>query len=280
MRITSPEDLALSFQGCPVAPHNQDGPSTTITAPDDNTTIHVANKQSAGAPPSPRPNRLKIFHRRTSSAPVLARSCSFYVGPRPTGLDGCPLKGCLKKPTRSTHSSFGDESVRSSSGHKVSFSHVQLREYNRQVGDNPTVSSGCPLAIGWKFNKRGKLDIDTYEADRDKDPVPCERLSSKQREKLLSEVGGHSQRQIMEGQVNAYFGRQLRAETLDQIGGLRNYKSIGPRERLFIMRESAVRKFDRAKKGISHTLEQQKLWDDAHEQARRKSLDGNSQKIP
>jgi hypothetical protein len=140
------------------------------------------------------------------------------------------------------------------------------------VGDNPSVISGCPLAIGWKYNKRGKIDIDSYEADHDKDPTPCRRLSSKEREKILSEIGGFTHGKIMRGQVQAYYNRQLRAETLDQIGGLKNCKNVGPRERLFIMRESAARKIYRAKSGVSPDQEQQKLWDDAQEAARQRSL--------
>mmetsp|Transcript_18495 Transcript_18495/g.40027 ORF Transcript_18495/g.40027 Transcript_18495/m.40027 type:complete len:368 (+) Transcript_18495:172-1275(+) len=275
MRLTSP-DLALPFQGCPVVPNNQDIPRIPKknTIPACKTSSPPIEKITrAEAPPSPRPNRLKLFHRRTSSsASALSKSCSFYAGPQPTGLGGCLLKSCIK-PSRSTNSRSSDVSVRrcSGSGHRVSFSHVQLREYCRQVGDNPCVSSGCPLAIGWKFNKRGKMDIDSYEADRVKCPIPCQRISSKKREKLLTEIGGVSHTQIMQGQIQAYFDRQLRAETLNQIGGLKNYKSVGPRERLSLMKESAARKLDRLK-GSSPTQAQRELWDNAHETARQRSL--------
>ena len=57
------------------------------------------------------------------------RSSSFahgpsYAGPRPVDKDGNPLKSCLSK-------------TKSRSDHKVSFSHVSIREYSRVVGDNP-----------------------------------------------------------------------------------------------------------------------------------------------
>lgn len=149
--------------------------------------------------------------------------------------------------------------------------------FHRQVGDNPSVSSGCPLGIGWKYNKRGRIDIDCFEADRHKDPVPCQRLTSKEREALLTKIGGISHTRVLQGQINAYFDRQLRAETLEQIGGLKGCKTIGPRERLYIMKESAARKLDRAKKGVSQSKEQQELWDVAEESARRKSLEDKAQ---
>mmetsp|Transcript_10991 Transcript_10991/g.20139 ORF Transcript_10991/g.20139 Transcript_10991/m.20139 type:complete len:331 (-) Transcript_10991:52-1044(-) len=282
MRIANAEDPALPFEGCPVVA-NKGGPQkrnrvpayeTSTQLPRGKATVHGARKQ-VESPPSPRPSRLKLFQRRSySSVSTPSSACSFYAGPQPTGIDGCPLRSCLKSsssyPFASTSSVMsGRES--SVSGHRVSFSHVQLREYCRQVGDNPTVSSGCPLAIGWKYNKRGKIDIDSYEADLDKDPIPCQRRSSKEREKLLSEIGGASDSQIMQGKMHAHFDRRLRAETLDQIGGVTNFKTVGPRERLFIMKESAARKLDRAKKGISPTQEQQQLWDDAQEAARQSS---------
>lgn len=272
IRLTSP-DIALPFHGCHVAPNN-DIPLKKNSGTACKTSPQPLEKIiKADAPPSPRPNRLRIFHRRTlSAASVLSKRGTFYAGPQPTGLGGSLLKSCLK-PSQSTNSRASDVSVQrcSDSGHRVSFSHVQLREYCRQVGDNPSVSSGCPLALGWKFNKRGKIDIDSYEADRVIHPISCQRISSKDREKLLTEIGGVSHAQIMQGQIQAYFDWQLRAKTLDQIGGLKKCKSVGPRERLLIMKESASRKLDRLN-GPSPIQAQKKLWDDAHDNARRRSL--------
>ena len=45
----------------------------------------------------------------------------------------------------------------------VSFSHLQVREYEVTLGDNPSVSSGVPLSLGWRYNpneKISKLDDD------------------------------------------------------------------------------------------------------------------------
>mmetsp|Transcript_38259 Transcript_38259/g.80506 ORF Transcript_38259/g.80506 Transcript_38259/m.80506 type:complete len:302 (-) Transcript_38259:221-1126(-) len=250
--------------------------SKSIITPPESITIDVARKQSDASNTS-RHIGLKLFRRASSvDRPVRASS---YAGPMPMGLNGFPLRGCIKSSMASTlsvASDFSDQMSSSdqrscSSGHRVSFSHVELREYCRQVGDNPSVSSGCPLSIGWKFNKRGKVDIDSYEADLDRDPVPCERLSAQEREKLLTEIGGASQSQIMQGRIQAYFDYKMRAETLEKIGGLRHYKTVGPRERLLIMKESAARKIDRARKGTSPLEEQRKLWDNAKEAARRSS---------
>jgi hypothetical protein len=40
--------------------------------------------------------------------------------------------GCLSSPSRLRR-------------HRVSFKEVQVREFNRTIGDNPSCSSGCPI---------------------------------------------------------------------------------------------------------------------------------------
>lgn len=45
----------------------------------------------------------------------------------------------------------------------VGFGTVNIREYERTVGDNPAVSSGSPISLGWAYNEVVKVDVDTYE---------------------------------------------------------------------------------------------------------------------
>lgn len=101
------------------------------------------------------------------------------------------------------------------------------------------------LGIGWKYIIRDTVDIDTFEANRSRS-LPCRRLTSNERETILSSMG-ISHNQIIQGQISAYNDRQLRAETLEQIGGIKNCKSIGPRERMYIIKESAVSCTERRK---------------------------------
>ncbi len=220
----------------------------------------------SASPPSPQQQQQGSLHiRRNSGGSGLfsllrrnQRSSSFahgssYAGPRPVDKDGNPLKSCLSK-TKS-------RSIDS----KVSFSHVSIREYSRVVGDNPCVCCGPPLALGWKYNKRGRTDIDTFEAAKDVNGEKCQRRTANEREKLLTDIGGANHSQIMKGSMLANFDNKLRWQSFDRLGGENHYKSIGPRERVLIMKESARRKFDRACKGTSTFQEQQDLWDKAQE---------------
>jgi hypothetical protein len=51
----------------------------------------------------------------------------------------------------------------SSSKKAVSFGLIQVREYNRVVGDNPTVRVGPPMSIGWEFVQKQAVPVDDYE---------------------------------------------------------------------------------------------------------------------
>jgi hypothetical protein len=48
----------------------------------------------------------------------------------------------------------------------VQFSIVEVRYYNRILGDNPACSIGPPLAIGWEYRREPVMPIDQYEAQR------------------------------------------------------------------------------------------------------------------
>lgn len=219
-------------------------------------------------PPSPAPQPKLSYHLRGSSfsrLPSLRRNrskslSSSYQGPRPLDKNGNPLKSCLSK----TQSKSG--------ARNVSFSHVSIREYSRVVGDNPSVCCGPPLSLGWKYNKRGRIDIDTFQAMKTKaqSSLPnserqCLRLSPHKREMLLTNIGGANHSQIFKGSIQAQFDNKLRLQSLNALGGEAHYKSIGPRERMLILKESARRKFDRVCKGTTTFQEQQDLWDKAAE---------------
>lgn len=230
--------------------------------------VHAATNE----PEAPTSKRQSMLSLKKNKPSLPSHVLSGYAGPQPTAADGRPLRSCVKKPTSSD--------VQRNSGRRVSFDHVDLREYRRIAGDNPSVSDGCPLAIGWDYNCRGKVDVDSYEADRAgrADRVEAAQygtrgLPSIVREAILRAIAGVSRTEIAQAKRQAYVHKCHRLETLDQIGGVQNCQFVGPLERLAMLKESAARKLERAKKGcVSSSQEQLKLWEDAQKAAIQRKL--------
>ncbi|KAL3816729.1 hypothetical protein ACHAXA_002215 [Cyclostephanos tholiformis] len=49
---------------------------------------------------------------------------------------------------------------------RCSFSSVDIREHERIAGDNPCVSSGVPLSLGWGYYQHQPIELDHYESNR------------------------------------------------------------------------------------------------------------------
>jgi hypothetical protein len=51
---------------------------------------------------------------------------------------------------------------------KVSFNEIEILEFPYILGDNPSVSSGAPIALGHELVKQRTLEVDNYEQNRGK----------------------------------------------------------------------------------------------------------------
>lgn len=49
---------------------------------------------------------------------------------------------------------------------KVRFHEIQFREYEQTIGDNPCVSYGPPISLGWDYEECDSIDVEEYEANR------------------------------------------------------------------------------------------------------------------
>ena len=105
--------------------------------------------------------------------------------------------------------------VTTSTTTKVRFDVVQIREYERIVGDHPDTRVGVPISLGWKFYEQPSQDITKYEADRPPKKQNL-RMSSITRKNLLQTVFDISEEEIRNGEVEVQRIKKLREKSNKQ----------------------------------------------------------------
>jgi hypothetical protein len=104
-----------------------------------------------------------------------------------------------------------------SSGRRVTFSTLEIREYPICVGDNPAVSIGVPITIQWTHDGESIFSVEDYEEQR---PTPRTmlqlRMPSRCRADLLKRLG-FSRTDVMEGTKHANIARNRRKRTRETL---------------------------------------------------------------
>ena len=84
----------------------------------------------------------------------------------------------------------------------VSFTNLEIREYDMTLGDNPSCSYGPPVSLGWDYRDAEVVPVEKYERARAK---KCPRRSTRQlvlshnvRKYLLLKTAGYSKAELRE----------------------------------------------------------------------------------
>jgi hypothetical protein len=136
----------------------------------------------------------------------------------------------------------------------VSFSHMRVREYEVTLGDNPSVSSGAPLSLGWRYDPVESVISLDGEAEGALlglrlSPTDCRplarrrstsefKLSGSQRHRLLLANPSVSMEDLSETLASTAVARLERRETLNEIR-MENARRRCRSEEVHVMRRAS-----------------------------------------
>eukprot|EP00521_Asterionellopsis_glacialis_P009881 CAMPEP_0195288504 /NCGR_PEP_ID=MMETSP0707-20130614/5146_1 /TAXON_ID=33640 /ORGANISM="Asterionellopsis glacialis, Strain CCMP134" /LENGTH=545 /DNA_ID=CAMNT_0040348383 /DNA_START=443 /DNA_END=2080 /DNA_ORIENTATION=+ len=101
----------------------------------------------------------------------------------------------------------------------VSFDKVEIRCYERTIGDHPSCSSGPSVSIGWKYeDSTKKYEVDNYEIQRPQRKKEYELILTRQeREDLLRNLG-YNRFDIAESVRGIIKVKKNRRQTINNLG--------------------------------------------------------------
>ena len=166
--------------------------------------------------------------------------------------------------SRTLHESLHRGGRKTPRAGSLTFGHVSIREYERILGDNPSVTSGPPLSIGWRYAPEPiKLDVETFESGKGLPRASSEFLVPKAvREKILREHADTSRRDIAAAVRNIQKQKQQRRNTVV------NIPMAGTQEKIEKVRRGMQKVIGTR---TSYTKEEARLWDEAHAVAMEKA---------
>jgi len=159
---------------------------------------------------------------------------------------------------------MGDEGCCRMNNHSVTFGAVEMRKYERALGDHPCVSSGAPLTLGWKYDQYEGVPVDCYENARgpslEKEQF---RIPREVRVQILLNDVKATAREVREAELGALEARKEILKSMKK-------SKIPAGSQLDEARETAKRRLRRLVRGTSKRREEDELWENAHDVAMAK----------
>lgn len=133
-------------------------------------------------------------------------------------------------------------------GHRrnVSFNSVNVREYDRTIGDHPSCRSGPPISLDWSYSKKSDKSLDEYELERASERASSLRkihMNKLRRKQILSFHWGHSEEDMKKARKDTKKTQSQRHAT----------NQLLP---VFMLYEAALKAFGRGKKDKSNVVVQ------------------------
>ena len=148
--------------------------------------------------------------RRAYSDNLIDPRAMLSPGRSPSSSGSAPVAPCSRR-----SQSSGDSGSRRT---RVSFSEVQVRQYERILSDNPACQSGPSLGIGWKYNRAGIIDVDSYESKRGIPRNHVELTMPRHvRENILKDWG-YEQKDVADMVRNILKVKNQRRQTINNLG--------------------------------------------------------------
>eukprot|EP00588_Corethron_pennatum_P008380 CAMPEP_0194291066 /NCGR_PEP_ID=MMETSP0169-20130528/42651_1 /TAXON_ID=218684 /ORGANISM="Corethron pennatum, Strain L29A3" /LENGTH=374 /DNA_ID=CAMNT_0039038837 /DNA_START=16 /DNA_END=1140 /DNA_ORIENTATION=- len=237
-RIPQAEKDALVKYSSPITP-TRNASSNAKSAPPDAPLQDCHNNTSVG-------NLVELVHVPSDVVLRPIRSCMSVSSldeslRSPTYPSRTRRKKFRRTPSCQSDSQSVDNSVSFTPTDRlsVSFHTLEIREYERALGDNPSCSRGPSMTIGWRYSEPCLQSVDDYEEKR----LPRREtfqmvLPQPVREEMLLN-SGHTRSQIMTAVKGNNITKGQRQKTLNTLG-MQKFEEIT---------ESAGRKFRRVFRG-------------------------------
>jgi hypothetical protein len=136
----------------------------------------------------------------------------------------------------------------------VSFHTISVREFGIELGDNPAVTAGPPLTIGWDYEDVGTVGVEDYEESRGTRRFKEEmQIPPKRREAILLQETDNTPQQIAAVMTSVRRSRSQRQHTV----------ALMDFEHWHELFETIGRRFRRFRSGVSKQREQELLWEGA-----------------